>query len=105
MDIISYQGDLILGRETMPLLIGSRNTTKLLLILSCTAFIAAGFSAYLKQDIFLLLFCLNMIFYTVLILQIVRKKYLVPYKYESLVEINLLIFAMISLFLYFKGTS
>ncbi len=92
IDIIALQGDLILGRETLPILAGTEKTKWLAAILT-VASIAAFFPlALLLNNSEYILLVLAHAYYIVLLFSIVRLEYLAALKYELLVDLNLVFF-------------
>jgi (E)-4-hydroxy-3-methyl-but-2-enyl pyrophosphate reductase len=91
LDLIAYQGDLILGRETLPIWIGTSNTRVI-----ATAIGAAGGLAFtavtlaLNAPIFLLL-AVNICYFISLMAIINRLNYLIALKYELLVDVNFIV--------------
>ncbi len=99
LDLITFQGDFILGRKTMPVLIGALKTGRILLVLSFAALISLALLSYLEKEAYILLYGVNIIFYLIIIFKIIKKEYLVPVRYEALAEINLLLFVFIFILL------
>ncbi|MCU0821965.1 MAG: 4-hydroxy-3-methylbut-2-enyl diphosphate reductase [Spirochaetes bacterium] len=95
LDIITFQGDLILGRKTVPVLFGAAKTRLILVFFSCAALLSLILASFLNKDMRIILFGLNILYYLIIILKIIDKEYLLPVKYETLAEINLLLFIMI----------
>ncbi len=92
LDLIGLQGDLILGRETLPILIGQKHAVFLASavgIVSCAAFtiITALFG-----NINALIPTLVYPHYLMLIYRINKMEYLAALKYEVLVDLNFILF-------------
>lgn len=98
LDLIAYQGDLILGRETLPIWIGTSNTRIISTVAGAIGMtIFAAVTLALKAPVFLLL-TLNIGYFIGLMAVINRLNYLIVLKYELLVDINfifLILFYMI----------
>jgi len=92
LDCIAFQGDLILGRETLPILLGVTCAKNLLLLASLSAIITFGSYAVILQKLPFLIFTVNIIYFSVLIVQVIKLNYLISLKYELLVDCNLLLF-------------
>lgn len=102
MDLIAFQGDLILGRETLPIMIGMRSTRILSALVS-----AAGVSVFviltlMTKDWLFLFLTATILYYQALMLVINRLNYLIALKYEVLVDLNfallIIIYAALRLF-------
>ncbi len=90
LDLIAFQGDLILGRETLPVLIGTRAISLLSIGISIAAIlIFTAITILLHHWIYLILLP-AILFYLVLIYLVQRLNYLISLKYELLVDMNLL---------------
>jgi (E)-4-hydroxy-3-methyl-but-2-enyl pyrophosphate reductase len=89
MDLIAFQGDLILGRETLPILLGTRNIKILSLLLSAIGVSVFGCVTIMMNEYRFLLLTINIAYYLVLIYVINRLNYLIALKYEVLVDLNL----------------
>lgn len=92
LDLIGLQGDLILGRETLPILVGQKPAVLFASaagIASCTAFviITALYGAIAASTP-----ALVYPYYLALIYRINRMEYLAALKYEVLVDVNFLFF-------------
>lgn len=102
IDKIAFQGDLILGRETMAILIG-RNAQTALFILLAAASLTAVLAAASLVGFWYWIFGINIVYYLVLFFMLAKKDFVASLKYELIVEINLLLmalFTIISLRLY-----
>ncbi len=96
LDLIGFNGDLIIGNVTLPIIIGISKAKYLLHILS---FIGMMVLLYISifYDIKFLLFSINIIFNYFLVLKVLNLKYFISLKYEILTDINLIIFILICL--------
>lgn len=92
LDLIGLQGDLILGRETLPILIGLKpavRIAKAMGVVSCAIFmIISGISGKAAA----ILPAISYIYYLALIYRIYKLEYLAALKYEFLTDINFIIF-------------
>lgn len=89
LDLVAFQGDLIIGRETLPILIGTSRMKILLIQLNIIA--AAVFTSMTVvnqqwQYLWMLIILMNFI---VILRWITRQNYLIALKYELLVDLNL----------------
>ncbi|HPJ36818.1 MAG TPA: 4-hydroxy-3-methylbut-2-enyl diphosphate reductase [Spirochaetota bacterium] len=91
-DLIALQGDLILGRETVPILIGIKTTRTLFLFLSISSALIFSTASLIQSHYLDLLFILNILYYLGLMVKISRLDYLIALKYEFLVDLNLILF-------------
>jgi len=92
LDLIALQGDLILGRETLPILAGIDKTKWLaagLSLASLAVFIAITLC---RHDPAYLPVAVSHLYYLFLLFFIVRLEYLAALKYEFLVDLNLVVF-------------
>ncbi len=91
-DLLDYQGDLLLGIETVTTIFGVK-TTRVLLI-SLNIFYIASILYYSYNINFLsILYIINMIYYFFLYKKIKVNYYFFRLKYEFLIDLNLLLFA------------
>lgn len=95
LDIIAYQGDLIFGRETLPTKLGAGPTKIFAIMLSViTILIITIFALYLHNYKSLLLI-INILYYLYLSFAAIKLTHFILLKYESLVDINLLLLSLI----------
>jgi (E)-4-hydroxy-3-methyl-but-2-enyl pyrophosphate reductase len=91
-DILELQGDLIVGKETLPLTIGIRKTSLIIkgaLLLAASIFVLAPFFHWMNPVSYLLLLCIIGIY---LCLTAYEKQWLYPgLSLEALVECNFLL--------------
>ncbi|MCX7678396.1 MAG: 4-hydroxy-3-methylbut-2-enyl diphosphate reductase [Spirochaetes bacterium] len=95
LDIIGLQGDLIFGRETLPIVLGITSTVRTAIfvnILCLTIFLSISFAL---GKFPMLLFATTYPYYLLLLLHISKKEYLVSLKYEVLTEANCLYFILL----------
>ncbi len=98
LDLIAFQGDLILGRETLPVLVGTRAIGVISVIISIAAVLTFGIITVMMSNWLYLVLLFAIIYYAILIYLIRKLNYLISLKYELLVDINLL-FVILSFFL------
>jgi (E)-4-hydroxy-3-methyl-but-2-enyl pyrophosphate reductase len=88
LDLIAYQGDLILGRETLPIWIGTTNTRTLATITGTAGiFIFSSITLAIQLPIYLLM-AVPIAYLIGLMMVINRLNYLIALKYELLVDLN-----------------
>lgn len=91
MDLIAFQGDLILGRETLPIMIGTRSMRLISAVISVTGIAIFGAMTAMHHDWRFLLLAATIIYYQILMIIIKRLNYLIALKYEVLVDLNLVL--------------
>jgi (E)-4-hydroxy-3-methyl-but-2-enyl pyrophosphate reductase len=96
IDKIAFQGDLILGRETMAILIG-RKAQSALFILLAVASLSAVLAATVCIGPWYSLFGINIVYYLALFFNLAKKDFVASLKYEVIVEANLLLMAFFTL--------
>jgi len=101
MDVIAIQGDVIFGRDTIPVLFGIERTFIMLSALASAASllmcIAASWSGR-WQTLFLVL---NIAYYIALFRHISRLRYLIALKYEVIVDFNYFLLIIFYCLLFF----
>jgi (E)-4-hydroxy-3-methyl-but-2-enyl pyrophosphate reductase len=97
LDCIAFQGDLILGRETLPILLGIKRTRLLVVALSILSVSIFGIYSYLNERFAYLLFIITIIYFLILLTRVIKLNYLIALKYELLVDLNLLLFIILYL--------
>ncbi len=97
IDMIAFQGDLIFGRETLPILIGIKNINLLSISLSIIPILLLTVNSFITQNFFPLVFSVNIFYYIFLLSKIRKVNYLISLKYEILVDFN---YILIILFTY-----
>ncbi|MBN1496773.1 MAG: 4-hydroxy-3-methylbut-2-enyl diphosphate reductase [Spirochaetes bacterium] len=101
MDLIAFQGDLILGRETLPIMVGTRIMQTLSMIVAAAGIALFSVFILVMGDWRFLFLSLNIIYYVILLLVINRLNYLIALKYEMLVDLNfallIIIYALVQI--------
>ncbi len=97
IDLIALQGDLIFGRETVPILLGIRKTRTIIYSFSVVSSLLLIVSAFYRSDLFILLYNINLLYFIKLFNKINRVTYLISLKYELLVDFNYLLMIIFSL--------
>lgn len=95
IDLTDYQGDLLLGIETVITILGLK-ITKTIIISLCIIYIVSIFYYVLLINKLAILYLCNMIYYYYLYKNIKKNYYFYKFKYEVLIDFNFLIFALIS---------
>ncbi len=89
LDLIAFQGDLILGRETLPVLVGTRAIGILSLAVSAASILVFGIITAMMGKWFYLVLLFATLYFAALMYLIRRLNYLISLKYELLVDLNL----------------
>lgn len=92
LDLIAFQGDIILGKETMPLWLGARNIRIMAIVVSAAGVLIFGWITVMNRSFPSLLFLINILYFLVLMTIINRLNYLISLKYELLVDLNFILF-------------
>ncbi len=88
IDFAAFQGDLILGRDTLPTWLGVRNViniTYLIILISSIVFIGVSIAAG-KSVFIILLLCT--LYYALLLKKIQKTDYLISLRYEFVIDLN-----------------
>jgi (E)-4-hydroxy-3-methyl-but-2-enyl pyrophosphate reductase len=94
LDLIAFQGDLIMGRETLPQWLGTKSMSILSRGVSAGGIIIFGFVTFSLNTPYFFPFLLNII-YLLAIMDIVKKlNYIISLKYELLVDFNFILIAI-----------
>jgi len=99
VDLIAFQSDLILGRETLPILFGQEMTNRITVISVVIAIASLLAGYYITVDCFLIFCCLSILYFLMLMTFINNKDSLNSLKYEVLVDLN-----FIPVIFYFAAT-
>lgn len=97
LDLIAFQGDIIIGRESLPLLIGTRRFRLLTGVVSILCMAVFTYLTFRLSEWPYLFLGMNVIYYLVLIRIIERLNYLISLKYEVLTDLNLVAMIIISI--------
>ena len=89
IDIIMLQGDLIMGRESLPILIGNSRIYTLSYVTGTVSALVFAAAAVMTGQLPFLLLVLPLAYYMGLAAWIKKLKYLVSLKYEILTDLNL----------------
>jgi (E)-4-hydroxy-3-methyl-but-2-enyl pyrophosphate reductase len=95
IDLIDYQGDMLLGIETVITIFGLR-TTKFIIISLCLLYTASVLYYIFLINRTAILFMINMFYYYFLYKNIKKNYYFFRFKYELLIDLNFLLFAVFS---------
>ncbi len=99
IDLIALQGDLIFGRETLPILAGIGNIRTIIYFFSGVSTLLLIITALYSSDYLILLYIINFIYFFKLFNKINRITYLISLKYELLVDFNYLLLIIFSIIL------
>ena len=97
LDFIAFQGDLILGRETLPIILGINKTRNLLFVFAILTILIFVYYSLLIGKFYYLIFTISIIYFIILLTRIVKPDHLVSLKYELLVDLGFLIFIVLYL--------
>jgi 4-hydroxy-3-methylbut-2-enyl diphosphate reductase len=94
IDFVALQGDLILGRDTLPTWLGVRNAiVASYIIIFFSSIIFAAVSIITNKFIFLLLL-LCILYYVILLKKMQKISYLISLRYEFIIDLNYFILAI-----------
>lgn len=98
IDLVAFQGDLILGRDTLATSLGVKYALYIAYAISLAGTLAfAGISIYTGKYLFLP-FILCIVYYLVLLKKIGRIDYLISLRYEFFIDANYIILGLLMLF-------
>jgi 1,4-dihydroxy-2-naphthoate octaprenyltransferase len=88
IDLVAFQGDLILGRDTLPTSLGIKRAIKMTLAIAIAgALIFSAITIYHGNWLYLLLNS-SVLYYYFLLRKIKETAYLVSIRYEILIDLN-----------------
>ena len=93
LDMIAFQGDLIAGRDTLPVWIGHRHLTRISTALALAAIAVTVLFAVMKNEPLFALLALPIGYQLALLAVIIRLNYLIALKYELLVDMAIIALA------------
>jgi (E)-4-hydroxy-3-methyl-but-2-enyl pyrophosphate reductase len=96
IDLIDYQGDLLLGIETVITIFGFK-ITKIIIISLCLLYISSVIYNIVFINKLAVLFLINMVYYYYLFRKIKKNYYFYRFKYELLIDLNFLLLAAFSI--------
>ncbi len=97
IDLVAFQGDLILGRETLPTWLGIKKSSSAAYILAgLSGIVLASSIVYYKTfSYFILLF--PILYYIILLKKIGKTDYLISLRYEFIIDANFIFFIIMYL--------
>ena len=95
IDLTDYQGDLLLGIETVITIFGLK-ITKIIIISISLLYIVSVFYYAIFVNRLAALYLINMVYYYYLYKNIRKNYYFYRFKYELLIHLNFLFFAVFS---------
>jgi len=102
IDRIAYQGDFILGRDTLPIWLGPYKSEILIKIFAVLSVLMSIVVIFIYQNYLLLIFMAGYIYLYIIFEWITSKEYLIALKSEFLVDFCYLLFSgLLALFIYF----
>ncbi|OHD69057.1 MAG: 4-hydroxy-3-methylbut-2-enyl diphosphate reductase [Spirochaetes bacterium RBG_16_49_21] len=99
LDLIAYQGDLIMGRETLPLWLGADKVWIAANIISAAGILVYGYVTIALNNLYFLPFIVTILYFLAFMYIIKNLNYIIPLKYELLVDMNFIIMALLYLYL------
>lgn len=95
IDFAAFQGDLILGRDTLPTWLGVKSVIKISYILIfASSIVFTGISIAAGKSIFIILL-LCILYYALLLKKIQKTDYLISLRYEFVIDLNYILLAVI----------
>lgn len=88
LDIVAFQGDLILGRETLPIWIGPEKVKNISIISSIITGIFFTTVIMFFEKYLFLFSLINLIYFIFLLFYLKRMKNIISFKYELIVDFN-----------------
>jgi (E)-4-hydroxy-3-methyl-but-2-enyl pyrophosphate reductase len=95
LDLIAYQGDLIMGRETLPLWMGTPMLWTASIAVSAAGAFAFGYVTFAHYDPYFLLFIFNILYLLAVMYAVKNLNYIITLKYELLVDMNFIIMVLL----------
>jgi len=96
IDLTDYQGDLLLGIETVITIFGLK-ITKIIIISLSIFYVVSVFYCIVFTNWLAVLYLINMMYYYYLYKNIRKNYYFYRFKYELLIDLNFLLFALFSI--------
>ncbi len=103
IDMIAYQGDLILGRDTLPIWVGVQRFLTISMILGASVVLIFSIVSVYLKNYALLPLNISIIYYMLILNKIKKADYLITLKYELIVDFNF--FILIGCYLFYTYTS
>lgn len=94
LDFIGFNGDLIIGNITLPIIVGLNTAKYLFYSLSFIAMVSLLYLSIFHNMMFIV-FTVNILFNYLLVLKIINLKYFILLKYEMLTDLNFIIFIVL----------
>lgn len=94
LDFIGFNGDLIIGNITLPIIVGLNTAKYLFYSLSFIAMVSLLYLSIFHNMMFIV-FTVNILFNYLLVLKIINLKYFISLKYEMLTDLNFIIFIVL----------
>ncbi len=97
IDLVAFQGDLILGRDTLATSLGAKYAVYIAYAISFAGIISFTAITVLAVKLKYILLLLCIIYYLVLLKKIGKTDYLISLRYEFLIDANYILMALIML--------
>jgi len=91
LDITAFQGDLILGRATLPVMMGIKKSINFSYIFSLSGVILFSYLSYYTGKSLYIFFIANIFYYLIVLKAITGFKYHISLKYELIIDLNYLL--------------
>jgi len=95
IDFVAFQGDLILGRDTLQTWLGVKNVITLTYSATIVSSIVFIFISIINDKFVFLLLLLCIIYYMLLLKKIQKTDYLISLRYEFIIDLNYLVLAVL----------
>ena len=95
IDLVAFQGDLILGRETLPTWLGIKKSSILAYGLAAVTSVIIITSVICYGMYIYLIFLIPMAYYAILMTKIEKTDYLISLMYEFIIDANFIFFLIL----------
>ena len=95
IDFVVFQGDLILGRDTLPTWLGVKKVITLSYIIIITSSLVFSAVSVISNKAVFLILLLCICYYVVLLKKIEKTDYLISLRYEFIIDLNYFFLALI----------
>ena len=95
IDFVAFQGDLILGRDTLPTWLGVKNTVTVSYITSLLSSVIFSVVSIISGKAVFLILLICILYYILLLKKIQKTDYLISLRYEFIIDMNYFILAVL----------
>ncbi len=92
LDMITFQRDLIMGRETLPVIFGIKKMRALLISMALGVVISFSLFSFFSDRGYYIILTLNIVYLVYLFLKIIKMDYIISIKYEFITDLNFILF-------------